>query len=94
MLDNVLQHFIDNAPSAVSRAIHSARSERSIGVGALGYHAYLQKNDIPWESSMAVGVNKTIFEHLKKGLHNANLELGKERGEAPDAMGKIGRAHV
>ena len=87
MLDNVLQHFIDNAPSAVSRAIHSARSERSIGVGALGYHAYLQKNDIPWESSMAVGVNKTIFEHLKKGLHNANLELGKERGEAPDAMG-------
>ena len=87
MLDNVLQHFIDNAPSAVSRAIHSARSERSIGVGALGYHAYLQKNDIPWESSMAVGVNKTIFEHLKKGLHNANLELGKERGEAPDAVG-------
>ena len=87
MLDNVLQYFIDNAPPAVGRAVYSATQERSIGVGALGYHAYLQRNNIPWESSMAVGANKTIFEHLKKGLHNANLELGKERGEAPDAAG-------
>jgi len=87
MLDNVLQYFIDHAPSAISRAIYSASQERSIGVGALGYHAYLQKNNIPWESSMAVGRNKQIFKHIRSKLDEANLELGKERGEAPDATG-------
>ena len=87
MLDNVLQYFIDNAPSAISRAIYSASQERSIGVGALGYHAYLQKNNIPWESSMAVGRNKQIFKHIRSKLDAANLQLGAERGEAPDAAG-------
>lgn len=87
MLDNVLQYFIDNAPDVVARAIYSASQERSIGVGALGYHAYLQKNNIPWESSMAVGRNKQIFKHIRSKLDAANLELGKERGEAPDATG-------
>lgn len=87
MLDNVLQYFIDNAPSAVSRAIHSARSERSIGVGALGFHAYLQKNDIPWESAIAVSTNNKIFKHIRSNLDAANMELGSERGEAPDAVG-------
>jgi len=87
MLDNVLQHFIDNAPSAISRAVYSASQERSIGVGALGYHAYLQKNNIPWESSMAVGRNKQIFKHIRSKLDEANLTLAKERGEAPDAAG-------
>ena len=87
MLDNVLQYFIDNAPSAVSRSIHSARSERSIGIGALGFHAYLQKNNMPWESAMAVGRNKQMFSHIRGQLDVANLELGKERGEAPDAVG-------
>ena len=87
MLDNVLQYFIDHAPSAISRAIFSASQERSIGVGALGYHAYLQRNNIPWESSMAVGRNKQIFKHIRSKLDAANLELGKERGEAPDAAG-------
>lgn len=87
MLDNVLQYFINHAPSAISRAIYSASQERSIGVGALGYHAYLQKNNIPWESSMAVGRNKQIFKHIRSKLDAANLELGRERGEAPDAVG-------
>jgi ribonucleoside-diphosphate reductase alpha chain len=87
MLDNVLQYFIDNAPSAISRAIYSARNERSIGIGALGWHAFLQKNNIPWESSMAVGRNLQIFKHIRKGLDEANLKLGHERGEAPDAAG-------
>jgi ribonucleoside-diphosphate reductase alpha chain len=87
MLDNVLQYFIDNAPSAISRAIFSARQERSIGVGALGYHAYLQRNNIPFESSMAVGRNKQIFKHIRSKLDEANLQLGQERGEAPDAAG-------
>jgi ribonucleoside-diphosphate reductase alpha chain len=87
MLDNVLQYFIDNAPSAISRAIHSARNERSIGIGALGWHAYLQKNNVPWESAMAVGRNHQIFKHIRKGLDDANIKLGSERGEAPDATG-------
>jgi ribonucleoside-diphosphate reductase alpha chain len=87
MLDNVLQYFIDNAPDAVKRAKYSAMRERSIGVGALGFHAYLQKNNLPWESALAVGRNKQIFKHIKDGLDKANIELGKERGEAPDAVG-------
>lgn len=87
MLDNVLQYFIDNAPKEVKRAKFSAMRERSIGVGALGYHALLQKNNIPWESPMAVGFNKQIFSHIRKGLDEANKVLGLERGEAPDAEG-------
>jgi ribonucleoside-diphosphate reductase alpha chain len=87
MLDNVLQYFIDNAPSSVSRAIHSASRERSIGIGALGFHAYLQRKNIPWESAQATGINVRIFKHIRSNLDVANKELGLERGEAPDAMG-------
>ena len=87
MLDNVLQYFIDNAPDSVQRAKYSATRERSIGVGALGFHAYLQKNNIPFESALAVGRNKTIFKHIREGLDAANIELGAARGEAPDAVG-------
>jgi len=87
MLDNVLQYFIDNAPSAIGRAKYSAMRERSIGIGALGWHAYLQRNNIPWESSLAVGRNHQIFKYIRGGLDAANLILGKQRGEAPDAVG-------
>jgi len=87
MLDNVLQYFIDNAPTAVERARFSASRERSIGIGALGFHAYLQRNNTPFESALAVGRNRQIFKHIREGLNNANLELGKIRGEAPDAVG-------
>jgi len=87
MLDNVLQYFIDNAPDTISRAKYSASRERSIGVGALGFHAYLQRNNIAFEGVMAKVANNRIFKHIRQGLDNANLELGKERGEAPDAMG-------
>jgi len=87
MLDNVLQYFIDNAPSAVERARYSASRERSIGIGALGFHAYLQRNNIPWESAQAVGRNKQIFKHIKESLNVANVRLGTERGEALDAAG-------
>jgi ribonucleoside-diphosphate reductase alpha chain len=87
MLDNVLQYFIDNAPSTIKRAKYSAMQERSIGVGALGFHAYLQKNNIPWESALATSANHKMFSHIKKGLDDANLQLGTERGEAPDAIG-------
>jgi ribonucleoside-diphosphate reductase alpha chain len=87
MLDNVLQYFIDNAPSTIKRAKYSAMRERSIGIGALGFHAYLQKNNLPFESPMAIGRNKQMFKYIRESLDKANLELGKERGEAPDAAG-------
>ena len=87
MLDNVLEYFIKNAPREIKRAVYSAKNERSIGIGALGWHALLQKKNIPWESSMAVGLNKTIFQHVRSTLNAANKELGLERGEAPDAVG-------
>jgi ribonucleoside-diphosphate reductase alpha chain len=87
MLDNVLQYFIDHAPSSIKRAKYSAMRERSIGVGALGWHAYLQKNHTPWETPMAIGRNKNIFKTIREKLDVANKELGLERGEAPDAVG-------
>jgi ribonucleoside-diphosphate reductase alpha chain len=95
MLDNVLQYFIDNAPDSISRARYSASMERSIGIGALGFHALLQKKMIPWESALAVGINKKIFKHIRETLDEANLQLGTERGEAPDCAGTGRRfAHV
>jgi len=87
MLDNVLQYFIDHAPSAIKRAKYSAMRERSIGIGALGWHAYLQRNSLPWESSLAVGRNKNIFKNIREKLDAANKKLGLERGEALDAVG-------
>jgi ribonucleoside-diphosphate reductase alpha chain len=87
MLDNVLQYFIDNAPSSIKRARYSATRERSIGIGALGWHALLQRKNTPWESAMATGLNKQIFNHIRTSLDKANQQLGKERGEAPDAEG-------
>lgn len=85
MLDNVLQFFIDNAPDTVSRAKFSAMRERSIGIGALGFHAYLQKKMLPFDCAMAKVTNNRIFSLIRRKLDEANMELGKERGEAPDA---------
>jgi len=87
MLDNVLNYFIDNAPDSISRARYSAQRERSIGIGALGFHAYLQRNGIAFEGVMAKVANNRIFKSIREGLDVANKELGLERGEAPDAVG-------
>ena len=95
MLDNVLQYFIDNAPDAIGRAKFSAKRERSIGIGALGFHAYLQRNSLAWESALATSANNRMFKHISEGLNEANLQLGKERGEALDCVGTGRRfAHV
>ena len=95
MLDNVLQYFIDNAPDVISRAKFSAERERSIGIGALGFHAYLQRNSLAWESALATSANNRMFKHIREGLDEANLQLGKERGEALDCVGTGRRfAHV
>ena len=87
MLDNVLQYFIDNAPDTVHRAKYSATMERSIGIGALGFHAYLQKNNLAWESALATSANNKMFKHIRAYLDQANIYLGQQRGEAPDAKG-------
>jgi ribonucleoside-diphosphate reductase alpha chain len=91
MLDNVLQHFIDNAPAVIARARFSAMRERSIGIGALGWHALLQHKNIAWESALATGLNRTVFSHIRGKLDEANQQLGSIRGEAPDAVGSGNR---
>lgn len=87
MLDNVLTNFIDNAPKEVQRAKYSAYMERSIGIGALGFHAYLQKNSVPFESAIAKSYNIKIFKNIKNMADRANKELGQERGSPPDCSG-------
>jgi len=95
MLDNVLDYFISNAPDAVSRAKYSATRERSIGVGALGFHAYLQHNGIAFEGVMAKVANNRMFKHIRSRLDEANLQLGVERGSPKDCAGTGRRfAHV
>ena len=95
MLDNVLQTFIDDAPQSISRAIYSATRERSVGLGALGFHAYLQKNNIAFESLAAININNLMFKHIREKCDIANKKLGTERGEAPDAEGTGNRlSHV
>jgi ribonucleoside-diphosphate reductase alpha chain len=95
MLDNVLQYFIDNAPKPVARAIFSATQERSIGVGALGFHAYLQKHGLAFEGVLAKSANMRMFRHIRTKLDEANLKLGAERGSPPDCEGTGRRfAHV
>ena len=85
MLDNVLQYFIDNAPNHIQRAILSATAERSVGLGTLGFHAYLQKNNLPIDGVMAKLTNKDIFSHIKKECERADADLVIERGPCPDA---------
>jgi len=87
MLDNVLQSFIEEAPDSISRAKFSAMRERSVGVGALGFHAYLQAKNIPFESAMAKSINMRMFKHIRTDLDRANRGLAVLRGEAPDAEG-------
>lgn len=85
MLDNVLTYFIDHAPDTISRARYSAMRERSIGIGALGFHAYLQKHNIAFEGVMAKVTNRSIFKKIRAQLDEVNEELAIERGACPDA---------
>jgi ribonucleoside-diphosphate reductase alpha chain len=87
MLDNVLTHFIDNAPRELWRAAYSAMQERSIGLGAMGFHAYLQRHHTPLEGVMAKSANMRMFRHIKTEALDATRKLAEERGEAPDAVG-------
>ena len=84
MLDNVLESFIENAPSQLEKAKFSAYRERSIGLGAMGFHAHLQKNNIPFESAMANQLNLEMFEFIKSNADVTTRELALERGACPD----------
>ena len=84
MLDNVLEYFINYAPEQLSRAKFSASQERSLGLGAMGFHAYLQRHNIPFESAMATGRNKMMFSRIKSEAERATRQLAEERGACPD----------
>ena len=85
-LDNVLQTFIDTAPDSISRARYSAMRERSIGLGVMGFHDFLQTRMIPWESTRALAWNKKIFETIKKQADRVSVKLAYELGACPDAI--------
>ena len=84
MLDNVLEYFINYAPDQLSRAKYSASQERSLGLGAMGFHAYLQRHNIPFESPMAKGRNMQMFSRIKSEANRATRQLAEERGPCPD----------
>ena len=84
MLDNVLTSFIDNAPDELERAKFSAQRERSIGLGAMGFHSYLQKQGIPFDNPMAAATNYDMFKHIKESAERTTRELAVERGACPD----------
>ncbi len=90
MLDNVLSVFIKEAPNAMWRAVKSAENERSVGLGALGFHAFLQSKGVAFESAIASSWNRKIFKHLKTHVDEANIKLGVERGSCPDYAGHTG----
>ena len=86
-LDNVLEYFINNATDFLHRAKYSAMRERSIGLGAMGFHSYLQSKNVPFASAIAKGINLKIFKHIKEQALATSKILAKERGEAPDMEG-------
>ena len=84
-LDNVLQDFIDKAPEGMAKAKYSAMRERSVGLGVMGFHSFLQSKNVPMESAMSKVWNKKIFQHIKQGVDQASKILADERGACPDA---------
>jgi ribonucleoside-diphosphate reductase alpha chain len=84
-LDNVLQSFIERSGTDFARAAYSAMRERSVGLGVMGFHSFLQANNIPLESVMAKVWNKKIFKHIRQGVDDASATLAAERGPCPDA---------
>lgn len=85
MLDNVLQDYIDRAPPEMARAKYSASRERSVGLGVMGFHSFLQARGLPFEGAMAKSSNLRIFKHIRAQVDQASMLLAKERGPCPDA---------
>src|SRR6201996_1061651 len=86
MLDNVLTNFIETAPDSMSRAKYSALRERSVGLGVMGFHSFLQKQGVPFESAMAKSWNMRIFRKIRRDADAASVILGNERGPCLDAL--------
>ena len=84
-LDNVLQDYIDRAPPEMARAVYSATRERSVGMGVMGFHSFLQLKGIGFESAMAKAWNLKMFKHIAAKADEASLLLAQERGACPDA---------
>ena len=93
MLDNVLQDYIDRAPEEMARAKYSAMRERSVGLGVMGFHSFLQMKNLPLEGSMAKVWNLKMFKHISGKAEEASMLLAHERGPCPDAedMGAMER---
>ncbi|MDC7682675.1 ribonucleoside-diphosphate reductase subunit alpha [Asticcacaulis sp. BYS171W] len=84
-LDNVLQDFIDTAPNSMAAAIYSAERERSVGLGLMGFHSFLQSQGVAFESAMAKSWNMRLFKHLRREADKASVKLAQERGPCLDA---------
>lgn len=84
-LDNILQHYIENAPDEMAKARYAAERERSVGLGVMGFHSFLQARMIPFESEEARNWNKRIFRHIRSHADAASKLLARERGACPDA---------
>jgi ribonucleoside-diphosphate reductase alpha chain len=84
-LDNVLQDFIDRAPPGMEKARYSAMRERSVGLGVMGFHSFLQAQGVPWESVVAKVWNRRMFKHIREQADLASRVLADERGPCPDA---------
>lgn len=92
-LDNVIQHFIENAPPEAHQAVYAASRTRDLGIGAMGFHHLLQSKMIPFESREASDLNSEIFYTIGKYARQASRKLGEERGYYPDAYGENGYVH-
>ena len=84
-LDNVLTDYIERAPEEMARARYSAMRERSVGLGVMGYHSFLQARGLPFEGAMAKSWNLNIFKHINAQVNEASMHLAVERGPCPDA---------
>lgn len=85
-LDNVLTHFITVAPDGMKRARYAALRERSVGLGIMGFHSFLQSKGIPFESAMAKSWNLKMFRKIRRDADAASVALAEERGPCPDAL--------
>ncbi len=84
-LDNVLQDFIDRAPPEMANAVYAAKRERSVGLGLMGFHTFLQSQNVPFESALAKSWNMRLFKTLRRQCDAASHKLAAERGPCPDA---------
>lgn len=85
-LDNVIEDFINKAPNSMARAKYSAMRERSVGLGVMGFHSFLQLRDVPIESVMSKVWNNKIFQHVKQEVDKISVLLAEEKGACPDAL--------